>query len=74
MQATLSSPHAGSASAAAQQLLRQAQPLDGRADLRPLFAEEPLALALQQQVARAGVDEHAEAAALLDQLFTSSCW
>src|SRR5258708_3953243 len=51
----------------AEQLLRQAQPLDGRPDFRPLFAEEPLALALQQQVPRAGVDEHPAAPLLLDE-------
>src|SRR5258708_11769826 len=52
---------------AARQLLRKAKPLDGRPDFRPLFAEEPLALAPQQQVPRAGVDEHAAAPLLLDE-------
>ena len=35
---------------------------------RPFFGEELLALALQQQLARACVDEHAQAPPLLDQL------
>ena len=52
-----------------QQLLRrQAEPLDGRVDPGPLLGEELLALALQQQVARAGIDEHAAAALALDEL------
>src|SRR5262245_21490745 len=52
-----------------QQLLHgQAQPPDGGVDPGPLFGQEPLALALQQQAARAGVDEHAAASPALDQL------
>src|ERR1700687_5269090 len=45
----------------------QAKPLDGGLDPRPLFAQELLPLALQQQAARAGIDEHAKAAPGLDQ-------
>src|SRR5437879_590503 len=53
-----------------QQVLgRQAEPLDGCMDFRPLFAEELLALAPQQQVPRAYVDEHAAAPLLVDKLF-----
>ena len=53
-----------------QQLLRrQAEPLDGRVDPGPLLREELLALALQQQLARAGIDEHAAARAC----FSTSC-
>src|SRR5947199_8743581 len=52
-----------------QQLLRtQAQPLNGRGDPRPLLFEEPLAFPLQQQIPRAGFDEHAEAPLLHDEL------
>ena len=47
---------------------RQAEPLNGRVDRGPLFREKLLALALQQQIARAGVDEHAATAPLLDEL------
>src|SRR5262249_49407909 len=55
--------------AALEQLLRrQPQPLDRLPDPRPLFGEELLPLALQQQIARADLHEHAEAAALLDEL------
>ena len=43
-------------------LPRQAEPLDGGVDPRPFFAQELLPLALQQQTARAGIDEHAAAA------------
>src|SRR5713226_7611889 len=43
-----------------QQVFRaQPEPLDGRVDPGPLLREKLLALALQQQTARAGVDEHA---------------
>src|SRR5260221_8396812 len=52
-----------------QVLRRQAEALNGRVDLRPLLAEKPPALAVQQQRARPGVDEQAEASSLLDQLF-----
>ena len=38
---------------------RQAEPLNGRVDRGPLFGKKLLAFALQQQIARAGVDEHA---------------
>src|SRR5688500_14266555 len=40
----------------------QAEPLDGGANVRPFVAQELLPLALEQQGARAGVDEHAAAA------------
>src|SRR5438477_575119 len=52
-----------------QQLLRsQAEPLNGRVDPGPFLGEKFLAFALQQQIARAGIDEHAEASPLLDEL------
>src|SRR6185312_5698564 len=51
-----------------QLLRRQAEALDGSVDVGPLFGHEALALGLEQQVARAGIDEHAEPAALLDDL------
>src|SRR5437867_10454439 len=52
-----------------QQVFRgQAEPLDGRVDRGPLFREKLLPLALQQQIARAGIDEHAETSLLLDKL------
>src|SRR5262245_2932378 len=52
-----------------QQLGRlEAQPLDRGVDLRPLFRQKLLALALQQQIARACVDEHASSPLLLDEL------
>src|SRR5438477_3969190 len=55
--------------AAVQQLFRrQSQPLNRFLDPRPLLGEKLLALGGQQQVARAGFDEHAEAALLLDEL------
>src|SRR5436190_1644006 len=45
-----------------EQLFRlQAEPLDGSLNSGPLFGKEPLAFALQQQVARAGIDKHAAA-------------
>ena len=47
---------------------RQAEPLNGRVDPGPLLREEPLAFALQQQTARAGIDEHAAASLALDEL------
>src|SRR5262245_48771992 len=53
-----------------QQLARlQAQPLDGRVDPGPLLRQELLALALQQQLARARVDEHAASSLALHQAF-----
>src|SRR6266436_8280391 len=45
----------------------QAEPLDGRADPRPFFAKKLLPFALQQQIARTGIDEHAEASLGFDQ-------
>src|SRR5580765_5969901 len=47
---------------------REAEPLNGRVDPGPFLGEEFPPLALQQQVARAGIDEHAESPPLLDQL------
>src|SRR5437016_867936 len=45
-----------------EQLFRlQAEPLDGGLNSGPLFGKELLAFALQQQVARAGIDKHAAA-------------
>src|SRR5579864_7281060 len=52
-----------------QQLLRcQAKALNGRVDSGPLFGKEPLAFTPQQQVAGAGIDEHAATSFALDQL------
>src|SRR3982074_569601 len=52
-----------------QQFFRgQAEPLNGGVDPGPLFREKLLAFALEQQIARAGLDEHAEASLLLDEL------
>src|SRR5205814_4787489 len=52
-----------------QQFLRgQAEPLDGRLDPGPLLGKKLVALALQQQIAGAGVDEHAAPSPALDQL------
>ena len=46
----------------------QAEALNGCVDPGPLFGQKLLPFALQQQFARAGVDEHAETAAALDEL------
>jgi hypothetical protein len=52
-----------------QQLVRrQAQPLNGGGDPGPLFREKFLSFALQQQIARAVINEHAKASLCLDQL------
>src|SRR5471030_2973955 len=52
-----------------QQLFRcQAEPLNGCVDPGPLFRKKLLALALQQQVARAGIDEHAATSLRLHKL------
>src|SRR5436853_2076674 len=52
-----------------QQLFQcQSEPLNGCDDPGPLFREKLLAFALQQQMARAGFDEHAETSPLLDKL------
>src|SRR5258708_28030160 len=47
----------------------QAEPLNGCVDPGPFFSKKLLPLALQQQSACAGIDEHAEAASALDQHF-----
>src|SRR5882762_5675869 len=47
--------------------LLQAEPLNGRADPRPFFAKKLLPFALQQQIARTGIDEHAEASLGFDK-------
>src|SRR5712691_461372 len=47
---------------------RQAEPLNEGVDPGPLLREKPLALALQQQIARAFVDEHAATAPALDEV------
>src|SRR5215472_10667491 len=53
-----------------EQLFRvQAEALNGGRDPRPFFRQKFLAFPLQQQAARAGFDEHAQASPLLDQLF-----
>src|SRR5712664_2605962 len=49
-------------------LRRQAEPLNGCVDHGPLLRKELLAFALQQPIARAGIDEHAETSLLLHQL------
>src|SRR5438309_5593727 len=46
----------------------QAEPLYRRVDPRPFLSEKLLAFPLQQQLACAGIDEHAEASPLLDEL------
>src|SRR5438093_4700814 len=52
-----------------QQIFRfQAEPLNGCVDPGPFFGEELLAFAPQQQISRAGLDEHAEASLRLDKL------
>src|SRR5438067_5877279 len=51
------------------QFLRcQPKPLNGRGDPGPLFGEKLLPFALQEQIARAGIDEHAKTPLRLDQL------
>src|SRR6202521_3436407 len=45
----------------------QAEPLNGCVDAGLLFSKKLLPFALQQQSARAGIDEHAEAASAFDQ-------
>src|ERR1700694_1095807 len=55
-----------------QQLLRcQAEPLNGCIDAGPLFRKKFLALALQQQIARAHIDEHAATSLTLDKLLVN---
>src|SRR6266699_1918956 len=49
-------------------LLCQAKPLNLLRDSQPFFGEKLLAFALQQQIVRAGFDEHAEASLHLDEL------
>src|SRR5438034_1291352 len=52
-----------------QQFFRcHAEPLNGCGDPGPFFGEKLLAFALQQQIARAGLDEHAETSPLLHKL------
>src|SRR5258706_13731565 len=46
---------------------REAKPLNGRADSGPFFAQESLAFRLEQELARAGIDEHAPAPLGLDE-------
>src|SRR5579872_27273 len=48
---------------------RKAEPLDGCADPWPLFSEELLPFCLEQQIARTGIDEHAQASLGLNQTF-----
>src|SRR5262245_4220681 len=59
MTSSLLSRLRGGAAGVQQLLRRQAEALDRRVDPGPLFREELLAFALQEQIARAGVDEHA---------------
>src|SRR6266516_4652891 len=49
-------------------LRRQAEPPNGRVDRGPLLSKKLLALTLQQQMADAGVDEHAAPAPAFDEL------
>src|SRR6266705_1846547 len=49
--------------------LRQPKPLNLFRDPRPFFVEKLLTLAFEQELARAGFDEHAEPASHLDQIF-----
>src|ERR1700720_2421356 len=59
----------GSGDAAFQKLAwRESEPLHGRVDLGPLFSEEALTLVREQGLACAGTDEHAQTAALLNEL------
>ena len=52
-----------------QQFFRcQAEPLNGCGDSGPFFGKKLLAFALQQQIARARIDEHAATSLGLDQL------
>src|SRR5712692_2986965 len=52
-----------------QQFFRcEAEPLNGCVDLGPLVGKKFLAFALQQQIARAGIDEHAATSLTLDKL------
>src|SRR2546430_44392 len=46
----------------------QAEPLNGCMDPGPFFRKKLLAFALQQQIARAGIDEHAATSLALDKL------
>src|SRR5438445_5119441 len=51
-----------------QQFFRfQAEPLNGCVNPRPFFAKKLLPFALQQQIARSGIDEHAETSPGLDK-------
>src|SRR5436190_778536 len=55
-----------------QQFLRcDAEPLNSCGNPGPLFGKKLLAFALQQQIARAGFDEHAETSFRLDKLFVN---
>src|SRR6202035_2925981 len=57
----------GPIACAIQQFVRfQAKPLNGCVDPGPFFAKKLLPFALQQQIARARIDEHAEASSGLD--------
>src|SRR4030081_2809861 len=49
-------------------LRRQTEPLNGGVDAGPLLGKKLLALALQQQIARTGIDEHAATSLLFDEL------
>src|SRR5947208_4494242 len=49
----------------------QAQPLNRRVNSRPMFVKKFLPFAVEQSIARAGLDEHAEASSLFDQLFVN---
>src|SRR6266404_5000994 len=46
---------------------REAEPLNRCVDPGPFFGKELLAFALQQQIARTGIDEHAETSLALDK-------
>ena len=64
---TLRHPTAAGRCAVQQFFRRQAEPLNGCVDPGPFFAKKLLPFALQQQTARAGIDEHAAASPALDQ-------
>src|SRR5437764_701119 len=54
--------------AAIQQFFRrQAETLNGGVDPGPFVRNKPLAFALQQQIARSGLDKHAKSPAFFDQ-------
>src|SRR6266566_10103703 len=49
----------------------EAETLNGCGDPRPVFGKKLLTFALQQQIARTGIDEHAETTLRLDELLAN---